>query len=206
MGKAFKGVNGSVSGKVGSSVFYSMYGKDYVRSLPDPGARKDKPTPAKLRQRQRLSLVTKFLQPFKDLVKITFAHNTVGRSPYHTAQSFNMKNAIIGDVYPDQVIDYNKVCLSAGNLKLPKECSVKRTDNGLLFEWDDYKEGSSDTLVVILLDTCTNWVEFQFTGVSKYKKSYLWDVDLDDEKVSIWIAFRSLYEEDMSNSLYLGEV
>ncbi len=204
MGKVKNGANGSVSGKVGSVVFYSMYGKDYVRSLPD--VRKDKPSPAKLRQRQRLSLVTKFLQPFKNLVKITFSHVTVGRSPYHTAQSFNMKNAIKGDTYPDQEIDYNKVCLSVGNLDLPKVCAVKRKDNGLFFEWDEYKDGSLDTLVVILLDKCTNYAEYQFTGVSKYKNSYLWDVDIYDEKVSVWIAFRSLDEEDMSNSLYLGEV
>ncbi len=204
MGKATNGANGSVSGKVGSVVYYKMYGKDYVRSLPD--VRKDKPTPAKLRQRQRLSLVTAFLKPFKDLVKITFAHNTVGRSPYHTAQSFNMKNAIKGDEYPDQEIDFSKVVLSAGSLELPKEFTAKLTDKGLLLEWNDYVNGTSDTLVVILFNRYTNYIEYQFTAVSKYKNSYLWDVDLDDKQTSVWIAFRSLDQTDMSNSLYLGEV
>ncbi len=204
MGRARNGANGSVSGKVGSVVYYSMYGKDYVRSLPD--IRKDKPSPAKLRQRQRLSLVTAFLQPFKNLVRITFAHNTVGRSPYHTAQSLNMKNAISGDEYPNQNIDFSKVFLSSGSLELPREFSVKRNDNGLLFEWDDFENGSSDTLVVVFFDKHTNYAEYQFTGIAKYKKSFLWDVDLDDEDVAVWIAFRKLDETDMSNSLYLGEV
>ncbi len=204
MGRARNGANGSVSGKVGSVVYYSMYGKDYVRSLPD--IRKDKPTPAKLRQRQRLSLVTAFLQPFKDLVRITFAHNTVGRSPYHTAQSLNMKNAISGDEYPNQEIDFSKVILSAGNLELPKKISVKRKDNGLFFEWSDYDKGNLDTLVVIFFDKYTNYAEYQFTGVAKYKNSFLWDVDLDDKEVAVWIAFRKLEETDMSASMYLGNV
>ncbi len=204
MGRARNGANGSVSGKVGSVVYYSMYGKDYVRSLPD--VRKDKPSPAKLRQRQRLSLVTAFLQPFKDLVRITFAHNTVGRSPYHTAQSLNMKNAISGDEYPNQEIDFSKVILSSGNLELPKKFSVKRKDNGLFFEWSDYDKGNLDTLVVIFFDKHTNYAEYQFTGVAKYKNSFLWDVDLNDEEVAVWIAFRKLDETDMSASLYLGNV
>ncbi len=204
MGRARNGANGSVSGKVGSVVYYSMYGKDYVRSLPD--IRKDKPSPAKLRQRQRLSLVTAFLQPFKNLVRITFAHNTVGRSPYHTAQSLNMKNAISGDEYPNQSIDFSKVFLSSGSLELPREFSVKRNDNGLFFEWDGFENGSLDTLVVVLFNKHTNYAEYQFTGIAKYKKSFLWDVDLNDEEVAVWIAFRKLDETDMSNSLYLGEV
>ncbi|MCW3808082.1 DUF6266 family protein [Plebeiibacterium marinum] len=204
MGIANKGINGPVSGKVGSNVFYTVKGKNYIRTVPDIGS--VKPTPKRLRQRQRLSLVTAFLKPFKDLVKITFAHITTGRSAYHTAQSLNMKNCIVGDVYPDQEIDYSKTILSTGNLQLPQKCSVKRVDSGLLFEWDGFDIGTNDTLMVTFLDSSKVWSEYRFTAATKYDKQYFWDACLDDDPVYVWMAFRSHNQQDMSDSVYLGQV
>ena len=206
MGKVENGINGAITGTVGPSVFYKMYGKNYVRALPDEKKVKVKATPARLRQQQRLSLVTAFLKPFKDLVKITFASVTKGRAPYHTAQSLNMKNCIIGDTYPDQEIDYSKTLLSAGNLELPKQCSVKRKGTGLLFEWDDFDDIGTDTLVVAYLDHTQSWSKYHFTGIAKYENSFYWEAHINEEPIRVWMAFRSHNQQDMSNSVYLGKV
>ena len=204
MARTEKGALGTISGKVGNVIYYNMYGKAYARSRPD--IRNDKQTPARLKQRQRLSLVTSFLQPFKDLLKITFAPITSGRSPYHTALSYNMKHAIKGEEYPHQEMDMGKVFLSAGGLELPEKYAVKNAADGLFVEWSGLTGDSRDALVVIAYNQQNNYVQYQFTGVPRYKESYLWDVDLSDGDHHVWIAFRSHDEKEMSNSLYLGRV
>ncbi len=204
MGKAKNGINGTVTGKVGYNVFYMLNGENIIRSLPEIGS--IKPTPGRLRQRQRLSLVASFLRPFRELIRITFAHVSKKRQPYHIAQSLNMKNCIKGDVYPDQEIDLAKTILSTGSLELPTVASVKRTDTGLNFEWEVPTIYSSDNLVVIVNLNQSHGVEYQFTAIPKSNGIYHWDIDLPDNEVSVWMAFRSNDQQDMSNSIYLGDV
>lgn len=68
MAELKQGVNGPAKGKIGNTVHYTMYGKHFVRSLPDVSSFKK--TPKRMRQQQRMSLVVAFLQPFQALQKI----------------------------------------------------------------------------------------------------------------------------------------
>ncbi len=204
MARLKQGINGPASGKVGATVHYMMYGKHFVRSLPD--IRNYKQTPKRLRQQQRMILVQSFLKPFKELIKLSFASVAIGTAPYHVAKSYNLLHAIKGDEYPEQEIDLGKTFLSAGSLELPDVCTVQRTDDGLLFNWSGEKGGQNDALLVIVYYPETNHVSYQFTGVKRYKTSFLWDVDLSAGNNHVWIAFRSKNEKEMSNSMYLGEV
>jgi len=204
MAQLKQGINGPASGKIGPTVHYTMYGKHFVRSLPATGSYKQ--TPERQKQQQRMALVQAFLKPFKELIRLSFAPVAVNNAPYHVAKSYNLRYAITGDTYPDQTIDFNKVYLSVGSLDLPDEYSVQRSEGGLLFTWSGGNDQSVDTLLVVMYNDDKNSVAYQFTGVRRSRASFFWDIDLGSEGVHVWIAFRSIDEKEMSNSLYLGKV
>ncbi|MBK3517236.1 DUF6266 family protein [Carboxylicivirga marina] len=197
------GINGIVKGKAGNVVFYTMYGKNIVRSLPQTNKRK-KPSLKQEAQRQKMALVQQLLKPMKDLIKITFAPATVNNAPYHVAKSYNLMNAIKGE-YPDQVIDWKEVRVAAGATDLADACEVHIEPNGCRFRWSGEQGKSNDTLVVIAFVPGNNWLEYRLTGVPRSKEEYFWDIDLQGATWHIWLAFRSADEKDISNSLYLGE-
>lgn len=204
MAQLKQGINGPASGKIGPTVHYTMYGKHFVRSLPATGSYKQ--TPERQKQQQRMALVQAFLKPFKELIRLSFATVAVNNAPYHVAKSYNLRYAITGDTYPDQTIDFNKVYLSAGPLNLPDSCTVQRSDKVLLFNWNSKNGRTNDTLLLIVYYPEWNSVNYQFTGVKRSKESFTWDVDLEMKEIHVWIAFRSMDEKEMSNSLYLGKV
>lgn len=204
MAQLKQGINGPASGKIGPTVHYVMYGKHFVRSLPD--IRNYKQTPNRQKQQQRMALVQAFLQPFKELIRLSFATIAVGNAPYHVAKSYNLRHAIKGDTYPEQTIDFNNTYLSAGPIELPDNYTVQRSDDGLLFNWIGKNGRSNDTLLLIVYYPEWNSVNYQFTGVKRSKESFLWDVDLAADDMHVWMAFRSRDETQMSNSMYLGKV
>ena len=111
---------GSGKGSIGKVVVYSMYGNTYMRSR--PSHYNDAKSPSQLSQRDTLKIATRFMDPFKDLFRITYAGEAVGKAPYHAAKSYLMKNALEGD-YPDQYINLQEALISL----------CKKTHNLLLF-------------------------------------------------------------------------
>jgi len=195
------------TGSIGNAVYYTMHGKNFVRSKPSRYT--DRKSEAQLVQRARMKAVTGFLTPFKDLVRITWAGEATGRAPYHAAKSDLMRNALQGD-YPDVQINKEAALLSKGPLPLPGTITVTVQDGGLLAEWTDSSEVAAkqgkDTLVLIALDSQNGISEYKFTGVPRSVKSYLWKPSIDisqNNKPDVWVAFRSNNETEMSNSVYV---
>jgi hypothetical protein len=195
------------TGSIGNAVYYTMHGKNFVRSKPSRYT--DRKSEAQLIQRARMKAVTGFLTPFKDLIRITWAGEATGRAPYHAAKSELMRNALQGD-YPDIQINQEAALLSKGPLPLPATVTVSVEDDGLLVEWTDSPEVAAkqgrDTLVIIALDSKSGNSEYKFTGIPRSAKSYLWKPSIEitqSNKPDVWVAFRSNNETEMSNSLYV---
>ncbi len=195
----------AATGKIGNVVVYEMYGKTYIRSK--PSGYKDKQSIAQLAQRQKMTLTNAFLRPFKELIKVTFAHEAIGRSAFHAAKSFNLKNAIEG-TYPDQIISPEKAVLSTGSILLPENVLLTKKEDGLFFEWNpSYHPHAShlDTLVVMARERERHFVKYRVTGAQRSDQSYFWPMDLFKYgTIDVWIAYRSHKEDDMSETLYLG--
>ncbi|MCG8578812.1 MAG: DUF6266 family protein [Bacteroidales bacterium] len=204
MAEVKSGINGEVRGKVGNAIFYTMYGKNIVRSLPQINKDK-KPSLKQQQQRQRMTLVQELLNPLKELIKITFATVAESNAPYHVAKSYNMRHAITGE-FPNQEIDWAKVYVSAGSLEKPSECRVQKEDGGLRFNWTNGEGKHNDTLVVMAFSPESNSVEYRFTGELRRKGDYFWDMAIQDMPMHVWLAFRSQDETDISDSLYLGVI
>nr|WP_321450817.1 DUF6266 family protein [uncultured Carboxylicivirga sp.] len=199
----YKSINEGSSGRIGNVVTYQMYGKSYMRSL--PGQYRDRKSEAQLAQRQKMQLINDFLGPYKDVLRITFVKEAIGRSAYMAAKSYNMLYAIVGE-YPNQIIDYSKAIVSKGNVLLPKEAKVTKVQEGLLFEWElDDQADPFDTLLVIANIRGQYNTHFKFTGVERREGSFLWKWDgMGTEKYDIWLVFRDYMERGFSDSLWLG--
>ena len=204
MAQIKNGINGIVSGKAGNVVFYTMYGKNIVRSKPSPSVKSRKPSLKQNTQRQKMTLIQQLLQPFKDLIKITFAPVTLNNAAYHVAKSYNMRQAIKGDHFPNMAIDWQKTLISAGNLELPEKAEKTQSENGLGFTWSVNTGRYSDSLLVVALSKKDKQLVYRFTGISRSQGHFKWDIDLEQKEWHVWIAFRSKDETNMSNSLYLG--
>ncbi len=207
MGRLKKNILDAATGKIGNVVVYEMYGKTYIRSKPD--SIKDKKSPAQLAQRRKMVLMIEFLRPFLRLIRLTYAHEAIGRSAYQAAQSYNLRNAIEG-AYPNQVISFKKVLFSVGSIILPETITVTRKKDGLLFEWNppcSPQSNNKDTLVVIARERERHFVDYRLTGAQRSDKAYFWPTGLFTYgTIDVWIAFRSHQEDDMSDSLYLGSI
>ncbi len=195
------------SGRLGNLVFYRRYGKSYVRVR--PAHYKDRKSPAQLAQRQRLQVVTSFLKPFSNALRVTFAAEAVGRSALQAAQSYNMRNALAGE-YPDIRIDKSKVLLSRGALPLPLRAGVEVRPDGLLISWENGKEvnrsTATDTLVVLAYLESAGSTGYSFTEVRRSLGQYLWKPELpyrEDDLPDVWIAFRNEKMTAVSDSLYV---
>ena len=207
MARLKQGITGPGKGKVGNVIMYEMYGKSFVRSRPE--SYKDKKSKKQLAQRQRLKLAQNFVRGFNPLVRITMKEAAVGRSPYHTAVSLNLKEAVSGE-YPDQFINPEHVILSRGELLAPDRLAGCKTENGILLEWSDEtdREGlknASDNLIWCLKDLETfDFTHYQITVVKRREGQHLISLPNVQNPVDVWVMFRSADETNISETQWVG--
>jgi hypothetical protein len=199
----------SAKGKLGNLVFYKVGGSGRVRTK--AAHFRDRKSPGQMTQRQRLQTATGFLRPFRDLIRITFAAEAVGRSAMQAAQSHLMRNAMAGE-YPDVYVDKSRVQLSRGPLAVPLSAKVTSQTEGLLIEWENGNEAAgqnaSDTLVVMALYAETGYADYLFSGVRRSEDQYMWKLALqtgNEALPDVWIAFRNREETQLSNSMYVKQ-
>lgn len=191
------------SGKIANLVFYKMYGKSYVRSL--PAHYRDAKSEKQLSQRQKMTLVLNFLRPFKNLLRISFKEEATKHSAFQAAQSYNLKNGITGQ-FPEQLINFTRALLSKGVVKLPETIKCQLQDDGLLFQWSNERIGhASDTAVVMACKQDFTSAIYKLSAIERKEQTFLWKTGMGTEdSMHVWIAFRDYREKGMSNSYYLG--
>ncbi len=111
MGKITKGILGGFSGRVGTVVGSSIFGIDIMRSY-QPNVQNPR-SPGQLTQRNKFSIIVKYLRQFITIIKIGFALKAIKQSAFNACVSYNVKNAITG-TYPDQTIDHSKILIAQG--------------------------------------------------------------------------------------------
>ena len=203
MARLNNGILGGGSGKVGTVVMYTRYGREFVRSLPTPA--KDRKTPGQLAQRQKMALIHQFLRPAKELIQKTFSNDSSMRSPYQSAQSYNLKHALAG-AYPNQYIDLQKGLISKGNIPLPSDITCTTNKNGISFNWNtDATQpfaDAYDTLMIVWKYKQSDYIDFTTVGARRYNGTIIW-TEISKDKLkdhTIWLIFRNREETDYSNS------
>jgi hypothetical protein len=207
MARLKQGITSPGKGKVANVIMYEMYGKSYVRARPD--RYKDRKSQKQLAQRQRLQLAQDFVRGFNPLVRITMKDAAIGRSPYHTAVSLNLKEAVAGE-YPDQYINPEKVILSRGKLALPDHITARKTEEGILLEWSeetdqDGSKRASDNLIWCMKDLeALSFTNYQITTVKRGEGRHLLHLPQSQNPVDIWGMFRSADEIKISETQWMG--
>jgi hypothetical protein len=194
-------------GRLGNLVFYKMKGRNIVRTKPEHFS--DRKSPAQLAQRQRMQAVNNFLQPFSNLLSMTFDPESERLTARQAAQSYNMRNAVAGE-YPDIYIDKGRALLSRGPLPVPVKAWMEIVPEGLLIQWENGEEAAgsaaNDTLLVMASFPGQSSCMYQFSEARRTAGQYLWKLQVpvkEDALPDVWISFRNDLRSLMSNSMFV---
>ncbi|GAB1463934.1 hypothetical protein MASR2M52_20200 [Pedobacter sp.] len=107
------GINGGLTGTVGTVTGYYLHGKYVIRSKRKT-SKKNKIGSATQRSRFTIMLMQQFLKPIVGFVRIGFDMESKKRmmTAHNVAKSYNILNS----QNANGAIDYAKVCLTYGNI------------------------------------------------------------------------------------------
>lgn len=209
MGKFNKGILGSFSGKVGNVVGASWRGITYMRSLPS-GMRNPR-TEKQLTQRNKFSLVGKFLKTITPVVRVGFKNVAAAtNSAYSAAMSYNIQNALRGE-YPDIELDYERVAISRGSLYAANSMLVNSESGKLEFLWDATllnNTSTEDRVMVVAYNPSKGEASYDLNLATRADGTGLLEVPLtwEGNVVETFAAFVSEDGSQVSDTIYTGQV
>lgn len=210
MGTYEQGILGPFSGKVGTVVGANWRGKNVMRSRPKKSNRL--PSEEQELQRNRFTLVVKFLAPIKTVLSRYFGQAVSFRSRYDLATSYHLKSAVslVGDAY---AIQYNKVLISKGDLQGVTDARInQRPEVTIQLEWaDNSGQGLAlreDKLLVVIYSPDLNVFEiFEDAAQRDSGEVQLRAANfLQGSTVHCWAGFVDDERKLSSLSVYLGDV
>ncbi|MBB6502711.1 DUF6266 family protein [Pedobacter cryoconitis] len=204
------GSNDGFIGRSGNTVTYLRYGKLVKRTI---GLRTDKPTVPVLRSRQVTALITALLKPVKSFIAVGFElEGKLKLTSYYTvATSYNRLNAISG-TYPEQRIDFTKVLFSRGKMPLTPDASVRRTEKGLIFNWDASFTASgvngNDQVMLMAYAPGSSGTVFQLNAGRRSEGQAILSIRKRRKPLLLetYISFMSENRKRVSNSIYTGHI
>ena len=163
-----QGIHGKFSGKVGNVIGSSWKGTGVMRIR--PASVSNPKTGRQQLQRGKFGLVVRFIQAHTPLVKSGFKPWATGITPYNAAVSYNLANAITGEL-PDLSIDFQKVMISRGDLPPAANLTASAPAPGaLLLEWTGTTQLNGarpdDKLMVSVYNESDN-VSLAYTSVAE---------------------------------------
>lgn len=136
MARIIKNTIGELSGKAGGLVFKTGKNGNYVSSL--PVHTKKKPSAVQQLQRNKMTLVMEFLQPFQHVFREVYFPFQQNKSGFHAAKSHYLKEAVAFE-NGKYTIDYSKALLGYGDLRMIKDLQITPDINTHSFtiQWID---------------------------------------------------------------------
>ena len=205
------------SGKIGPVVVYTTkYGTEVLRKHVIP---KDPKTPKQLAYRMKFALVSSGLSPFSKIIKDGYNQK---RGAYRAVFSKTISEAIEGE-YPNFSLNYSKIQLTEGKLKLPSKIEASKQNNSLIITWNPQTKGlpvlnrSDDKVNIVCLDESTNKVFVKYNAakrgygevnidINKLLKRDSESQTMNFEKLHFWLYLSSKYGEDNSGSWYVDRI
>lgn len=202
--------HGVLSGKVGNKVYTVRNGKNCVQSMPKKST---KPATTKqIIQRARFCMVTQFVGPLRNILNQSYARINRKKDGINVAIQQIHAEAVIGE-YPDFEIDFSKVTLIRGNLRIPiMTMSFCEERSGLKLDWL-YSDGISafpnDELIAMIY--CQSLEErwaVLATGIYRADEQGLikMPASLSNREIHIWVFYRSTTLQAYSQSSYMGNL
>ncbi len=209
MAIAEQGINGPFRGKVGSVIGYQLNGQNVMRSISKP--RKRPFTERELLNQAKMKVTSQFLERIRFYVKFGFR----GEAPegsrvgaFQLAQSQVRKHALEIDSEGKPFVNPAKVLISKGNLEPPLNCSVTAEGDRLFFRWDYLESGGYHRLLTLAYDG-DSFHFFRDVGAERRSGQDTWDLhdlDLLEQPLHVYAAFRNTMTDEISDSVYCGAI
>jgi len=208
MGRLKKGMNGPVSGKVGTVIGSSWRGIEYMKSRPD---RKVKFSKAELLNQEKFKRTQTWLKPIKNFVNKSFKNENKKLEGYYGAKSYISKNALIVD---NNVIhiDPSLMKVSMGTLANSENMTViQETPKTLKFTWNpEHLPDTSPKDQVMLLAYDVADAQARFTTTGRFRSDGSDELEIlagsTGKILEIYAAFNSADRQRQSDSIYLGSL
>lgn len=203
-----------LSGKIGPVVAYTTkYGTEVIRKHVIP---KDPKTPKQLAYRMKFTLVNSSLSPFSKIIKDGYIQK---HNAYRGIVSQVLREAIEGE-YPNFSINYSKIQLTEGKLKLPSKIDASIQNNSLIITWNPQTKGqpvlnrSDDRVNIICFDQSTKKVFVKYSAASRGDGEVSIDINkllkqesesqaINVEELHFWLYLSTKDWKEKSESWYL---
>ncbi|HWV72484.1 MAG TPA: DUF6266 family protein [Pseudosphingobacterium sp.] len=210
MAKFINGANGTFSGKVGSVIGSSWRGINYLRGL---GKKSKVPaTESQRLQRDRFSMLVKFIAPLKELLDRGFAgRNLKLATAFSYAVKHNMDMGAVSVTAPVE-LNYAALHLSDGRLFKPRGANVEVTADTLTVSWNpkeiEFNSKLNDVAHVLIYNVNQDLFftpDASSTRAMGVATAALEDMDGGDTG-HVWMFFTSADGKQISRTVYVGEV
>ena len=211
MGTYNGGLLSLVNGKIGTTVSYTTkLGYNVVREV---GLRTAPFTKAELENQKGTSLVTNFLKPVMEVIRIGFRNIPRGKywHPYNYASSVLKLTALKGKGKTKE-IDYERVNFSIGVIPQPKNTKVELLNNTLYFNWeadlDTDGTDPNDRVMIVAYYPETLKAVFLLSGAKRTEEKEIIRLPefVEHTVIETYISYVSLDGKMLSNSIYTGQI
>ena len=209
MGKIKQGILGGFNGTVGTVIGGSWKGLAYMRgkaqSIRNPRTEKQ------MAQRIKFGMAQKFVKVMTAYLQVGFRNYTQQQTATNAAMSHTVRNCMMGS-YPDFSIDPSKVLVSSGSLMPGRFCTVKLADNTATFAWEDNSDESHANIDDFAMPLIYNFTKgeaiFTTEDASRVDCEAKLKLPSDwlGDRLSCYIAFASVQNNSVSNSVYVGDL
>ncbi|MDP4261788.1 MAG: DUF6266 family protein [Bacteroidota bacterium] len=207
MGRFINGINGPVTGRVGTIIGSSRNGVAYVKG---PYKKRTKRISKKEKaNRDRFAMAQLWLQPILGFLRQGFKNYSERSEGFVAAKSWLLKNSFEEDGTAIR-INPALVKVSFGDLPVANNITVSQPSPGQLkFTWDvSIVEGASpsDQVMLLAYDIENSQASFTITGQFRNTGSDILPVPRTRKRTyHLYAAFVASDRERQSHSVYLGE-
>lgn len=203
------GVYSTISGSLGSFVYYTLNGKTVVRTKRDPDAPKIPGTIAQIANRERFRLLSRLLSALSPVLSVGFSALRKGKTARGTAFRLNYNQSLIG-IFPEFKIDYEQLQLSKGNAYGLNNLKMEDKGGGLFeLTWNcaGYKCDKDEMVALVLYDEKRDSLRYSLDLASVGRQQAEFNIDLERTgKLHIYVFTIGKNKGGNSNSQYLGWV
>lgn len=209
MGKIRQGILGGFNGTVGTVIGGSWKGLAYMRGKAQ--SVKNPRTEKQMAQRIKFGLAQKFVKVMTAYLQVGFRNYTQHQTATNAAMSHTVRNCMAG-TYPVFGIDPSKVLVSSGSLMPGRFCTVKVANNVASFAWEDNSDESHAAIDDFAMPLIYNFTKgeavFTTEDASRVdcKAELKLPSDWSGDLLSCYIAFASVQNTHVSNSVYVGDI
>jgi len=183
---------------------------------PNPDMSRVKPSPLQKLQRRKMSMAMAFLSPLSGLMKEAFMPFRKNKEGFDVAKSYFMKEALLPAEGGDFAIDYAKVLVTFGDLRIPEGILIDVDETieklEITLHWEDNTHQAmaypDDSLLLVM--NVTGRPRFFYFKNKANRDSLSVTVSLprskEPEEHHLWMAFVRPEEKRASPSVYLGTV